>query len=226
MVNKKKKIILKAAEYLFSKKGFSQTTVADIGKESGVHEASVYAYFKNKKNILFAIYAGYLNNAVQTLNEHFQGMKEPGPKLRKAIWHYLADMKSNPNYARILMMAQRENSDFYTSEHIQYIKDYSGLILRIIITGQEEGFFRSDLSPRLIRNLCMGTSVFTVFDSIVYDHVYDPDDMSDRIYQLVLNAACMQANSPEVNAKNSTKNNTKANSTGRAELRRSISNTC
>jgi len=213
MINQKKKDILKTAEYLFSTKGFSQTTVANIAKKSCVHEASVYAYFKNKKNILFAIYGKYLQSALLTLKGHFQGMKEPGPKLRKAIWHYLADIKNNPNYARILMMTQRENYDFYASDYTQYMKDYSDLILQIIITGQKEGLFRSDVSPRLIKNMCMGTSVFTSYHSVACDHAYDPDDMSDRIYKLILNAAGVQTHF--------IKNSTKSNRKEKAELRRS-----
>ena len=105
MIEDKKKSVLEAAEFLFASNGFNQTTVADIAKASGINEASVYAYFSNKRNILFAIYSGYLQNAIKTLGEHFQGMREPGPKLRRAIWHYLADMSNNPNYARTLMMA-------------------------------------------------------------------------------------------------------------------------
>jgi len=192
-VKEKKKAILKSAEKLFSTKGFNETTVADIAKESGVHEASIYSYFNNKRNILFAIYVAYLDNAIESLNEHFQGMKEPGPKLRKSIWHYLAEMKNNPNYARILIMAQRENPDFYASEYVRYVKQYSGLILKIIDTGQKEGLFRADMNPRLIRNMALGTSVFTAFHSIVNDSPYDPNDMSDVIYQLVINAAGAEA---------------------------------
>ncbi|MBW2220815.1 MAG: TetR/AcrR family transcriptional regulator, partial [Deltaproteobacteria bacterium] len=127
MIDKKKKAVIKSAEFLFATNGFNQTTVADIAKESGIHAASIYSYFNNKRNILFAIYGKYLQNAVKSLNEHFQGMKEPGPKLRKAIWHYLAEMKNSPNYARILMMAQRENPEFYSSEYVKYVKLYSGL---------------------------------------------------------------------------------------------------
>jgi hypothetical protein len=63
-----------------------------------------------------------------TLNEHFQGMKEPGPKLRKSIWHYLADLKNNPNYGRILLMAQRESPEFYASEYLNHLKKYSSLV--------------------------------------------------------------------------------------------------
>lgn len=189
MVAEKKKAILKSAEYLFSTKGFNETTVVDIAKESGIHEASIYSYFNNKRNILFAIYGGYLKKAVETLGEHFQGMKEAGPKLRKSIWHYLADMQNNPNYARILIMAQRENPEFYASRQVRYLKEYATLILKIIIAGQKEGFFRSDISPRLIRNMGMGASVFTAIESVVKNRVYDPNEASDIIYELVVNAA-------------------------------------
>ncbi|MBW1998895.1 MAG: TetR/AcrR family transcriptional regulator [Deltaproteobacteria bacterium] len=189
MIKEKKEKILKCAEFLFATKGFYQTTVAGIAKESGINEASVYSYFGNRKNILFAIYGRYLKNAFETLSDHFQGMKEPGPKLRKAIWHYLADMQNNPNYAKILIMAQRENPDFYASEHFQYLKRYSNLVLDVIIEGQKEGFFHSDISARAIRNMAMGTSVYTAIESVVNNHPFDPNVVSDLIYQLVVNAA-------------------------------------
>ncbi len=212
MIDEKKKAVIKSAEFLFATNGFNQTTVADIAKESGIHAASIYSYFNNKRNILFAIYGKYLQNAVESLNEHFQGMKEPGPKLRKAIWHYLAEMKNSPNYARILMMAQRENPEFYSSEYVKYVKLYSGLVLKNIIAGQKEGLFRADIDPRLIRNIGMGTSVITVFDSIVHERPYDPNELSDVIYQLVLRATGTQATV--------TKNNNKLQRSERTELRR------
>ncbi|MBW2706488.1 MAG: TetR family transcriptional regulator [Deltaproteobacteria bacterium] len=139
-------------------------------------------------------------------------MKEPGPKLRKTIWHYLADMKHSPNYARILMMAQRESPEFYSSEYVKYIKLYSDLVLKVIIAGQKEGLFRTDISPRLIRNISMGTCVFTAFDSIVHKRPYDPNQLSDAIYQLVLNATGAQATVTE--------NNNKLQRSERTELRR------
>jgi len=212
LIDDKKKAVLKSAEFLFATNGFNSTSVADIAKESGIHTASIYSYFNNKRNILFAIYGKYLQYAVKSLDEHFQGMKEPGPKLRKTIWHYLADMKNSPNYARILMMAQRESPEFYSSEYVKYVKLYSGLVLKIIIAGQKEGLFRTDISPRLIRNIGMGTSVFTAFDSIVHERPYDPNELSDVIYQLVINATGTRAAV--------TQNNNKLQRSERTELRR------
>ena len=192
MANDKKKAVLKSAEFLFATQGFDKTTVADIAKHSEVNEASVYSYFTNKRNILFAIYGTYLQQATTTLREHFLGMKEPGPKLRKAIWHYLSDMQNNQYYARINMMAQRLNKLFYASEYCEYLKDYSRLVLNVVINGQEDNFFRPDLDPRLIRNMAMGACFFTVYDSIVRGYDFDPHEYSDIIYNLVINAAGME----------------------------------
>jgi len=200
-LTEKKNSVLKSAELLFSTKGFNQTTVADIAKESRTPDASIYSWFGNKRNILFAIYGAYLQKAIETLNEHFQGMKEPGPKLRKSIWHYLADIKNNPNYGRILLMAQRESPEFYASEHLNLLRTYSSLITQCIATGQKEGFFRSDIAPRLIRNMAMGASVFAAIESIIQSRPFDPNDTSDIIYQLVLNATGAETQSVDKNSR-------------------------
>lgn len=44
--------IIKASESLFSEKGFEQTTVDDISKQSGYSRRTVYAYFESKEDIL------------------------------------------------------------------------------------------------------------------------------------------------------------------------------
>jgi TetR/AcrR family fatty acid metabolism transcriptional regulator len=188
MTTKKKQAILKSAEHLFYNKGFDQTTVADIAKESGIHEASLYSYFSSKRIILFELVGHYLENTVQTLKEHFLGMVEPGPKLRKAIWHFLADMKQNPKYAKILMMVQKENPDFYASTYFKYLDEYVKIMLETIKAGQKEGLFRADAEPRFIRNMAVGTSLFTAFDHIIHNRPYDPHEHSDLIYQLIINA--------------------------------------
>ena len=186
MPKQKKESILKAAELLFSSRGFTETKVSDISKESGIHEASIYSYFNNKRNLLFAVYGRYIEDAVKNLNQHFRGMKEPGPMLRKTIWHYLDDIINNPHYARILMEAQRDPG-FFSSKYDRYLKEFSAMVLDVIVAGQKEGFFRRDISSRIIRNMAMGACVITGFDHVVFNRGYDANEMSDIIYQLVIN---------------------------------------
>ncbi|MBW2000053.1 MAG: TetR family transcriptional regulator [Deltaproteobacteria bacterium] len=190
MTTDKKQAILRSAERLFSTKGFDQTTVADIAKKTGIHEASLYSYFNGKKIILFELVGEYLQNAIKTLKEHFLGMVEAGPKLRKSIWHFLADMDTtaNPDRARILMMVQKENPEFYASTYFRYMDEYMKLLVETIKAGQEEGLFKTEVSPRLIRNMTVGTSLFTAYGQILHGYSYDPHEASDVIYRLVVNA--------------------------------------
>ena len=43
--------IIKASESLFSEKGFEQTTVDDISRQSGYSRRTVYAYFESKEGL-------------------------------------------------------------------------------------------------------------------------------------------------------------------------------
>lgn len=55
--------ILKAAYKLFNEKGYYNTTTADISKEANVATGSVYAYFKDKKDIYIRV--------IENFNEKF-----------------------------------------------------------------------------------------------------------------------------------------------------------
>ncbi|PIE77459.1 MAG: hypothetical protein CSA15_12825 [Candidatus Delongbacteria bacterium] len=48
----KRKKILDSAKFLFKNKGFSQTTMLDIAKKSGVAKGTLYLYYKNKSEII------------------------------------------------------------------------------------------------------------------------------------------------------------------------------
>lgn len=47
--------IMTAAERLFSEKGYAQTTIDDISKESEYSRRTIYAYYESKENILHHI---------------------------------------------------------------------------------------------------------------------------------------------------------------------------
>ena len=53
--NERKNEILDIAEHLFNEKGYNQTTVEDILKESGIAKGTLYYHFKNKEDILSAM---------------------------------------------------------------------------------------------------------------------------------------------------------------------------
>lgn len=75
--------ILKAAEKLFSEKGYVQTTIDDISKASAYSRRTIYAYYENKEDILHHIMEKGLlalktdiENAVNRQEDFMEGYKE------------------------------------------------------------------------------------------------------------------------------------------------------
>jgi len=56
---KKEKIVL-AAMVMFAKKGFAETSMADIAKEAGIGKGTTYEYFKGKDDLFFATFKKFL----------------------------------------------------------------------------------------------------------------------------------------------------------------------
>ncbi|AJA48584.1 transcriptional regulator, TetR family protein [Clostridium pasteurianum DSM 525 = ATCC 6013] len=71
-IEKRKKIIDTATK-IFNDKGYLNTTTAEIAKEAGLATGSVYAYFKDKKDIFVEVLKLYsnsiYNNTIKNLNK-------------------------------------------------------------------------------------------------------------------------------------------------------------
>ncbi|WP_102342395.1 TetR/AcrR family transcriptional regulator [Galactobacillus timonensis] len=63
------KMILDAAEDLLAQKSLKEVTLAQIADHANVAKGTVYYYFKNKEDILFAIFDHYLADQWKQLND-------------------------------------------------------------------------------------------------------------------------------------------------------------
>jgi AcrR family transcriptional regulator len=74
-IEKKEKII-EAADRVFSTKGYFGTTTADIATEAAISVGTVYAYFKNKKDILMTYMNRFGENLIRAMEEEFARMPD------------------------------------------------------------------------------------------------------------------------------------------------------
>lgn len=68
LINTRQKI-LSATLSLFSKKGYFNTSVRDIARESGVSIGSIYHHFKDKEGIASAMYNNLLDRMITELSQ-------------------------------------------------------------------------------------------------------------------------------------------------------------
>ena len=65
----KEKRILKAAEKVFSHKGYSQATLDEIIKIADTGKGTVYKYYKNKENLFYTLVEAKNRKLIKDLNQ-------------------------------------------------------------------------------------------------------------------------------------------------------------
>jgi TetR/AcrR family fatty acid metabolism transcriptional regulator len=63
----KRQAIVEAARSLFTTKGYETTTIAEVARQAGVAVGTVYLYFKNKNDLLFAVKGDWEDEFIQFL---------------------------------------------------------------------------------------------------------------------------------------------------------------
>lgn len=92
-----KNTIVEQAQRLFSEYGYEATAMNDIAKASGVTTGALYHHFKNKEDILFAVFKSrsYLDPA---LLESFKTSKTPEEDLHRFLCETMVEQVLSDGY--------------------------------------------------------------------------------------------------------------------------------
>lgn len=98
--------ILESAFTLFRENGYSDTSMAQIAREAGVSPANIYVYFESKLELLFQIYAPWLQDRMARLEAEAAAVEDPKEKLRLILRTLWVDIPTEENsFANNLMQA-------------------------------------------------------------------------------------------------------------------------
>jgi AcrR family transcriptional regulator len=143
----KRQRILEAAVRVFARQGYEASPVGDVAKEAGVAYGLVYHYFGSKDAVLEAVFReqwGRLLAAVALAEETGETAPE---QLALVVKIVLRAWRDDPDLVRLLVR------EITRSPHIQDELDEIGQafasLQRIVVRGQEEGSFRSDVDPQI-----------------------------------------------------------------------------
>ncbi len=182
--------ILKAAEKVFSDKGFQNSTISDVAKETGVSDTTIYEYFSSKEELLFCIPREGIELSKQMLDSHLNYISGTTHKLRGMIYHLCKFYQDNPYFASISLMTLKTNKKFMETDTYKALIDYYDIMVKVIKEGIQSGEFRDDTDPYFVRSVILGSVEFIVIRWLMYNC---PTDKSqpilnvDPLFKLVMN---------------------------------------
>ena len=155
--------IMKAAEALFSEKGFEQTTIDDISKAADYSRRTVYAYFESKDDILHHIIEkgllalkSEIENAVQNTDDFLLQYKA----ICAAMVKYQRDCPHSSESITKASAASLNCADLPdTVKRILALgTDINERLCKFIENGKKSGVVREDVVPMM--------SVYVMWSSI------------------------------------------------------------
>jgi TetR/AcrR family fatty acid metabolism transcriptional regulator len=184
--NNKYHQILEAAVKVFARQGFYQSTIAQIAKEAGVADGTIYLYFKNKDDILVQFFSYRTKQVFESFREEVDRAKTSSDKLRNLVQRHLAEFQRDRDGAVVYQVETHQSSRLAEEQIREMSQMYRDLISGIVELGQQEGTIRKDLYVGLVKRFIIG-AVDEVINTWLHSNgEYDLVSMADPLVELFM----------------------------------------
>jgi TetR/AcrR family transcriptional regulator, fatty acid metabolism regulator protein len=154
--NGKYEAILRAAIKVFAGSGFFNSKVADVAREAGVADGTVYLYFRSKDDILASIFNHYMDDALAAGRARLAEIQDPIEKLRRIVHAHLEGLGRDRNLAVVFQVELRSSTKFMEQFSATKVTEYLELIREVVEEGQRDGVFRKDLNTKVVAKVLFG----------------------------------------------------------------------
>jgi TetR/AcrR family fatty acid metabolism transcriptional regulator len=182
--NNKYHLILEAAVKVFARQGFYQSTVAQIAKEAGVADGTIYLYFKNKDDIL----VNFFHYKTKQVFERFRAEVDKAgsglDKLRNLIRRHLAEFQRDRDMAILYQVGTHQIDRLAETQIREMSKMYQDIVSEIVEVGQQEGSIRKDLYVGLVKRFILGGVDEVINTWLHSERDYDLVTMADPLVEL------------------------------------------
>lgn len=179
--------ILRAAISTFARKGFFNAKVADVAREAGVADGTVYLYFKNKDHILVSIFESIMDEAIAQGRDVVGKIDDPREKLRRIAELHLDRMGSDRDLAIVFQVELRSSMKFMEQFSATRVSEYLDLIRSVISEGQRRGLFRASIDANVASKVFFGALDEMVTNWVLSRKAYDLRSTAKTVMDVYFN---------------------------------------
>ena len=182
----KKQILLDAAVKTFARTGYHRTRVADIAREAGVADGTVYIYFENKEDILVSLFQDLMIRFVDDLCSELIQCGDANEKLKAIISYHLTTLGNRPEQAKVTQIELRQIDQTINEGISKPLLSYFKLIEEVIDEGKEQGLYRQNLNTRTARKVVFGGIDEVVTCWVMSGKPYNLADLKESVFELLI----------------------------------------
>ena len=187
VVTDKREAILRAATRVFARNGYFNSKVADIAREAGVADGTVYLYFKSKEEILHSIFDRSVDEAITEGRKQLAEITDAREKLRRIALLHLERLGADRDLAIVFQVELRGSTKFMEEFSAAGFAEYLELIRSTFAEGQQAGMFRPELNAKVVAKILFGALDEMATNWILSKRRYKLAPMADQVLDIFLN---------------------------------------
>lgn len=172
--------IMMAARAVFEEKGYHNALISDIAERAGVVDGSIYRFFENKRDLLVRVVEDWYEQILRD-ERQFAGVRGTWNRIRVIVHHHLMTIKREPALSRLVFQELRPDPEYRNTRLFALNQEYTRRVIDVINEAVETGEFRSDISPRLIRDMIYGTIEHHTWAFLRDEGDFDVEKTADSI---------------------------------------------
>jgi TetR/AcrR family transcriptional regulator, fatty acid metabolism regulator protein len=185
----KRRVILDAAIRVFAREGFHSCRVSDIANEAGVAYGLVYHYFRSKDEVLDTLFTErwtLLLEAIADVDARDLPIRE---KLHAIASFIVGSYQNDPDLMKVIIVEVTRAANTFGRAHLAEISQAYDGISAIFRKAQEEGAFRTDISPEFA-TLCFYGAIEQLLTAWIFEAIPATPDDFEQAKQMVVETVC------------------------------------
>ncbi|MEW5821112.1 MAG: TetR/AcrR family transcriptional regulator [Cyanobacteriota bacterium] len=169
MSNKKQDkshLLMDSALKIFVEKGFQKTKIKDITDNASLAAGTFYLYFKNKDELIDAIFQRYISQIFKDFEILIASNNNAKDKIITFIEINFDYAYKHLTFFQFYIEYVHTRNIFHPKSHMDIKKQLIHYTEKIIIQGQKENIFRKDLNPTIAALSLRGMIVLPIIASM------------------------------------------------------------
>jgi TetR/AcrR family transcriptional regulator, cholesterol catabolism regulator len=177
--------ILAATIRLFSERGYTSTSMRDIGHAVGLLPGSLYVHISGKEQLLGDIVESGIDRFAEACGAALQQEREAGPRLRAAVRAHMRIIGESAEHVRVALHQWKYLSGERRDVVVSKRRGYEEIFRRIVEDGIRNGELDAALNARIAVLSIIGTLNWTSewFDG---EGPESADQVADAITDILL----------------------------------------
>src|SRR5260370_486960 len=180
------KEILQTGRDVFSEKGYERATTAEIASRLGVSEATVFSYFRGKRELCARVIADWYDEIIAATEA---GLPRDGSVRQQFAFivrtHLRLMLVHGTDMCALVLSEGRTKHHELSDELTELQRRYTAPLMRVLAHGQQTAQVRTDVPLRLLRSMVFRPPEHVLWDATLVHRSDDIDATADPLIHVL-----------------------------------------